>query len=420
MKNLILKYSTKTLVLTGFLLLGFSVKAQDVLENYLKIIREKNPDIQIREKQYYSALQGVNQTGYLENPRVSVQAFGPAPQTRTGSQELMLSVSQSFPWKGTLSTQKKIAQKQAEVKESEIAILTNQLIWEFKQNYYPIYKLHRDSLIYKENLEILRVYEKLALQKYEVGKASMVDVIRIQTEIRDAETDLALTPIQKEMYKAKLNELLFRPANEVVMMDDSLPLPSMPYQRQDFLDSAFSNFPQFEIFKRQEALLEVQHKMTYLMNKPEFMAGLNYAAVKRRSTDVPQNGQDILMPMVSVSIPLYQKQYRSQREQIKIEQETLELQKQAVENSIQGQFGQIVSRYRNAQTKIEVFQKQMEDIEKANRIQIRAFASSGEDFVEILRFQQQIFKYRLAINQAYLEQYMAMADLEMLLASDIK
>ena len=88
----------------------FVVFSQQVLlSDYLKTATDSNPGLQSVYKKYEMSLQRVPQVSSLANPTVSF-AYGLSPiETRLGPQQAKISVTQMFPWFGTLNAKEKQA-----------------------------------------------------------------------------------------------------------------------------------------------------------------------------------------------------------------------------------------------------------------------------------------------------------------------
>ncbi|OJJ19207.1 hypothetical protein BKI52_20560 [marine bacterium AO1-C] len=410
----------KVFGLIGWLLLGAlsSGKAQTVLQQHLQTLLQNHQSIKVIENQQLAAQQQVGRVGYLPDPEVGLGIFALPIETRLGAQRFRFSVSQALPWRGTLRQQKVIAQKQARVIATRLPVLQSQLVWQFKKAYYPVYMLKQDSLLYAKYLEILSVYQKLTRQKYETGKASMVDVIRVRTETRQINTQLQLLSLQRQKFTEILKGLLFQQNDKTIPIDDSLSSPQPPLINTPgvFADSASGGNPQFSVWESQAQWLESKHRLTQLKNKPAFKVGLDYINVSARTeVDIPQNGRDALMARIGLKIPLNQKSYKAERQQIRIQQEELKLKASVLKNNLRSRFQQLRKGYALTLTQLKLYKEQIVDLQEAIRIQTTTFASSGKGFEEILRFQQQILKYELAKNKMLLEQFMIKAEMEMLL-----
>ena len=69
---------------------------------------------------------------------------------------------------------------------------------------------------------------------------------------------------------------------------------------------------------------------------PSIALGLDYVIVSERTDmDLPENGKDVIMPMVSFSIPLFTKKYKSIDKQYDLESESLIQKRDAAQNNLE-------------------------------------------------------------------------------------
>ena len=155
------------------------VNAQD-LASYIQEAEKNNPEIQAFELRYNIAEEKVNEANRLPNTEIGVGYFVSEPETRTGAQRARFSVKQMLPWFGTISARENYASSMAEAQYVDIAIAKRKLSLSVSQSYYKLYAISAKQVILDENIELLETYERLALTSVEVGKASAVDVLRLQ------------------------------------------------------------------------------------------------------------------------------------------------------------------------------------------------------------------------------------------------
>src|SRR5690606_3820876 len=72
------------------------------LDDYLKEAAENNPVLKADYAGFEAALQKAPQVASLPDPTLTVSAFGRMIETRLGAQEARFSLTQMFPWFGTL------------------------------------------------------------------------------------------------------------------------------------------------------------------------------------------------------------------------------------------------------------------------------------------------------------------------------
>ena len=162
-------------------LIGTAVytNAQD-LQSYIAEAEKNNPKIQQFELQYRIASEKVYQAGALPNTEIGVGVPVSSPETRTGPQRFKVSAKQRIPWFGVITARKNYANSLADAQYEEIAITRRKLVADVSQSYYKLYALKAQQLIFDEQLSLLETYETLALNSVETGKASAVDVLKLQ------------------------------------------------------------------------------------------------------------------------------------------------------------------------------------------------------------------------------------------------
>ena len=123
-----------------FIFSAFAVGAQ-TLEDYFKIAAENNPGLQASHKEFEAAMQKIPQVSMLPDPEFSLSAFGRMTETRVGPQMARFTLTQMFPWFGTLKAQGDEAAAMAEAKFRSYSDSRNKLYYEVTAAYYPLYEL---------------------------------------------------------------------------------------------------------------------------------------------------------------------------------------------------------------------------------------------------------------------------------------
>ena len=168
------------IILIGLIFFAFAkVNAQD-LASYILEAEKNNPEIQAFELRYNIAEEKVNEADWLPNTVVGAGYFVSEPETRTGAQRARFSVSQMLPWFGTISARENYASSMAEAQYVDISVAKRKLALSVSQSYYMLYSIRAKQLVLDKNIQLLETYERLALTSVEVGKASAVDVLRLQ------------------------------------------------------------------------------------------------------------------------------------------------------------------------------------------------------------------------------------------------
>jgi outer membrane protein TolC len=146
---------------------------------------------------------------------------------------------------------------------------------------------------------------------------------------------------------------------------------------------------------------------------PKIGVGVDYVFVNERTDiEIPNNGQDAFMPMVSFSIPIFRGKNNSQIEEARILQAALANRKVEVENNLISNLENSLFELYRAEELNKLYDDQIKKTEQVIKILYTEYGNSGNDFEEILRMQQQLLKYEMAKSTITKEFYLAQARLE--------
>ena len=132
--------------------------------------------------------------------------------------------------------------------------------------------------------------------------------------------------------------------------------------------------------------------------------GLDYVLVGERSDiSVSDNGKDVFMPMVSVSIPIFRAKYKAAVKEAQLTQENYALQKQEVKNTLISEYESAWFRLRQQFDLLELYQQQITTTKQSLDLLFTTYGNSGKEFEEVLRMQQQLLKYQNLMAKALAE-----------------
>lgn len=410
-KYKILNISYVILVVT---LYSTNVNSQ-ALPEYLTMASQNNPEIQAVYKEFEAALQKAPQVSSLPDPSLTMSAFGRMIETRVGAQEARFSLMQMFPWFGTLEAKEQAANLMAEATFQKYLDSRNEVFLKIKKTYAELYEINTIIKLEEENLQILNNYRELALSKFKSGKGAMVDVVRINIKRNESETKIQLLKDQNQPLQIEFNSLLNRDLDEMITIPDSLPL----IENEALLerDSLFVSNPKLIGLDKKIESFEAQKKVVKKEGYPMIGLGLDYSIISKRDVpDLEMNGQDAIMPMLSVTLPIFRKKYNAKQKEVDLMLQATNYEKQAVKNNLQTSYSMANYNVSKAKTLKELYKKQTESTKQAISLLIADYSNSGTDFEEILRMNQDLLMLQSATVSANKNQYIAQSTLEYLIS----
>jgi outer membrane protein TolC len=129
------------------------------------------------------------------------------------------------------------------------------------------------------------------------------------------------------------------------------------------------------------------------------------------------NGKDMIMPMVSVTLPIYRKKYNAMRKEAELMGDAADLNYQATANSLQTEYFRAVQLYQDASRRMKLNQEQFQLASRTFDIMLKSFSSTSTNLTDVLRVRQQMLDYELSMVQALTDLNTAAAGLRRLMAT---
>lgn len=385
----------KSVLIAGFLVFTINVINGQSLDAFVQEAFENNPEIQKFELQYNIATEKVNGVDAVPNTEFGVGYFVSEPETRTGAQNLRLSIRQMLPWFGNITARENYVSSLADAKYEDIVIAKRKLMASVSQSYYNLYANKAKQAVFAKNIKLLDTYETLALTSVEVGKASAVDVLRLQMRQNEMQQLLAILKQQFLAEQTTFNKLLNRDKAISVNVIDELMMPSEDF---DINSDNLALHPELLKYDKLYYSIEQSELLNQKESSPMIGFGLDYIAVSERpNMNFSDNGKDVLMPMVTMTVPIFNKKYKSQTKQNELQQQEIIAQKQERSNSLETLLEKAVNDRISARISYITQAKNLKQAKNAEDILIKSYETGTINFNDVLDIQELQLKFQ--INQ---------------------
>jgi len=389
-----IKSHIKTVFILCSLFFVFKGNAQQ-LEVLIAQALTNNPKIQKFELQYNIASEKVNEVNVIPNTEFGVGYFVSEPETRTGAQRFKVSAKQMLPWFGTITSRENYVSSLADAKYEDIVIAKRKLIASVSQSYYNLYENKAKQEVLTENIKLLESYETLSLTSVEVGKTSAVDVLRLKMRQNEMQQLKDVLSQQFLSEQTNLNNILNRENDVTVTVADSL---MMPLEDFEITTGNLGLHPELLKYDKLYQSIELSELLNQKESSPMIGFGLDYINVSERpGMNFSDNGKDIVMPMVSLSIPIFNKKYKSQTKQNELEKQEITVQKQERLNTLETLLIKAVNNRISARISYDTQTKNLKQAKNAEDILIKIYETGTIDFNDVLDIQELQLKFQ--VNQ---------------------
>ncbi len=477
----VLKYNVFLFISIYFIVFqSISVNAQqDSLSVYLEIAAKSNPTVLQKFAEYQAALQKVPQVGSLPDPDLSLGVFLSPMELLAGKQVADIRLMQMFPWFGVLKNAKDEMSLMAKAKYEVFRDSKLQVFYDVQRTWYELHKVKQNIRISEKNIELLRTIERLAIVRFKAvptgngaapsanrivssassqgsssgssgmnvmggnsgttvsgqsgspmpsssmgsssGSSGLTDVYRIQIEIGDLQNNIELLKSQLKTITAQFNSYLNRSPDVVVVIPDTLVSVDFQPSLSVMTDSSLVKNPMLGMLQFEQQSLEARKQMVTRMSYPMVGLGLNYSLINKSDMSTSaMNGKDMIMPMVTVTLPIYRKKYKAMQAEADFLKSANAQNYKATLNSLQTEYYQAIQLYQDAQRRVKLYADQYKLASKSFDIMLKSFASSGTDLTDILRVRQQTLDYEFRQIEAVADYNTAIAWLKKLNCTEIK
>jgi len=247
----------------------------------------------------------------------------------------------------------------------------------------------------------------------------MVDVLRVDIMLKDAETRLQILNDKEKSLLSTFNNLLNRSENAPVVVADSLSIQELPVAVSK--DSLLNRNPVLTELDLKIKASEASEVVAQKQGLPNVGVGLDYVIVGEPSgMTSADNGKDVLMPMVSVSIPLFRKKNKAAEREARLMQESFSLQKENRLNILVSEFDRAKFELQQQRQLVQLYETQIGTTRQSLNLLFTAYGNSGREFEEVLRMQQQLLQYEKSKATALTEFQVALAKINYLTAKTIE
>ena len=404
----------KLIIILSLAVLWQLAPAQDQLEPFRRMAAESNPGLKAAFSEYKAALEKAAQAGSLPDPQLSLETFISPIQTRTGPQRARIAITQAFPWFGTLAASENQSAKQAEAAYELFREKEASLYLQVENAWYDLYLNRKEQQLTLENLDLLRSLYRSMESRVETGKASSLDLYRIQMESGDLENKLALQKDMQTALEQSFRNLLNASDDFTIPVPDSLEQREFTMTVEEIKELVSTQNPRLKALQLQQEALQYRKELAENQGKPSFRLGFAYTIIGQGPDQLA--GTDAFMfPMVGISLPIYRDKYRAMVNETVYLQEAKGYEKEEKENMLETLLAFAWKDYSDACRRLELFVVQEDLADLSLRIMLADYGASTGSFAELLRMERKKLGYGLELERARADREAAISFLNYLM-----
>lgn len=382
--------------------------ATDSLDYYIAVAVQNNPGTKAQKLAYEAYLEKIPQAGAFDDPEFTGE-FYPSPMNIIGGRSIAnFSVMQRFPWFGTRKLARMEAGYESEMQFQQYKSAMDNLILQVSVQWYSMQRLNEQINNNMEQKKFLKNLEELALRRYAApsGSASpgMSDVLRIRLEQTEVDNNIESLKALLRSEKAKFNMLLNRDVNETVNIGNAIFKTTFLFQIEDILKSIDANNPDLLMIEKEIMAYKAKAEKDKKMSYPMLGIGVQYMLIGKTNEEMfkmgSMNGRDMVMPMVSVSLPLFRKKYHAQQNESVLWQQSNKEKRENTYNNLKSDLYGFKNQLDDAERSIALYEKQTELALTTYNLTVQEFVTGKGDLTNVIQVQRQLLDYQLKKAEA--------------------
>ena len=377
------------------LILAAHTAMNQSLDDYLEVALQNNPDLKAAYFSFEAQLEKVEQVKFLTNPTLGFGYFISPIETRLGSQQTKISLSQIFPWFGTLSAKKATASLMAAAQFEQFRSKQALLTFKVKTAYYNYLEALELLEIHRQNLSIMKSHKNMAKIAYSNGKSKNTEVLDANLMLDEITSNIQILDQRLDLLKRSFNRLLNRP-DSLKITATTLAEPTDLNINKD-PDSTLAHHPKMAALEQQMAAAIIDENVARKNGLPQIGVGIDYMVIQPLDGSmVKNNGKDALMPMVSLSLPIFRKKYQSQIREIQLYQKQLAAQKKQLQNTLTIEWVTAQNQRFESKAQYDLDEKRIQNANQKITFAFSDFRVANGNFKNILEAQKNLLKFKLS------------------------
>jgi outer membrane protein, heavy metal efflux system len=415
------KTNILTVILSMFLS-GATIAGQtfpDTLQGLIETAIKVNPKIKMLQSKFDVAGSKIKIGTSLPDPVLTLGLLNIPVNTFSFTQEPMtgkaIGISQGIPFPGSLKAAAEVKAVDTLIVRQEINDLKNQIKKQVSDLYFDLQEQRVEIVLADESMNLLKQISNVARRKYEVGTASLQNIVQVEVQITRVSDKIESLKGKEKSILSQLNAFLLRNDTTPIITTNILPIESRNIQTDSLLKLAEMNRPLLKEIKLYEHKAVLQQKAARYAFYPNFKVGVLYSQRSyNRATGI--NYPDFTGIQIGITIPVnYGGNKTAQINESRYLQELYNNQFNASLQILQQSFGNTNARLSELESREKIMTGTLlPQAEQAYKAAIADYQVNKIDFANVITAEDNILKIKTELAKIRTEYYKYIAQLEFL------
>jgi len=275
--------------------------------NFVAYAYQANPSIRKARESWRATVEKYRIATGLPDPQLMVTYFPEPIETRLGPQDWNAVLSQTIPFPGKLIKSGELVEADAQMAKLKLDQAVRDVVVALRESYHELAYIRKAREVARQNSELLDHIRKVTETAYAGDRATLVDVVKAQSQVGQIRYDAILLDDLEQTEIARINGLLNRAPDAAVGSLQEIAIQPMAYTLDEIYRLAESAQEEIRIADIQTQKAETRIDLARYEGYPDFKVGLFYAGIGQ--PDVPNrpsdSGDDAVGIQLGLSLPLW-------------------------------------------------------------------------------------------------------------------
>ncbi len=409
------------LILISLMLFG-NISAQHKNETLTDLINEAirvSPKIKMLEYKLKVAESRIEQNTNLPDPMLTLGLMNMPTNTFSFTQEPMtgkvIGLSQAIPFPGGLSAKAKVKAVDTLIVNEELKDYKNEISKTVSTLYYNLIFVREEIKLTNESKNLLSSILEVVKSKYEVSKASMQNIIKVNVQQTRIQDKIEILKGKENSIVAELNAFLLRDIETSIFVEDVLATEFNLVSNKELIEIAKENRPILKGIKlsnRKSKLMEEQAEYEFY---PNFNFGVQYSQ-RDYNNFTGIDFSDFLSVVVGIILPIiYGGKKTAKINEAKFLQNFYQEKFNESVQELNSSIGKTISKLSELQNREILFSKTLVvQTEQSFRIALSDYQVGKIDFVNVIDAEREILNVKTELLKIQTDYKVNIAELEFL------
>ncbi len=266
-----------------------------------------NPEVRAARSYARSLGARVPQVASLPDPQLTTTTFLQAIQTAAGPQEVVVSLSQRFPWFGKLPLRSQVAYHEAMAAYARVTAVELGVTEQVKRAYYDVYFLQRAVKVIRALQPRVQDVIDITKTKYENNQVGLESLLQVQMELSALKTRLIELQQTKTEAQARLAAILHLPPQTRIDAVAKFDRSKVARTARLLVELAQSYRPELDARRREYSRDRASVALACREYWPDVTVGFNWHEIGPRGISPVATGEDAYSLVAGVNLPLWRR-----------------------------------------------------------------------------------------------------------------